>query len=134
MRFWAKLVTGLKSSPNKVVEQYPRTAVIQVLLVVTVLCASFTVYVRADIRQADTRAGAPIATSMMAARGENSVLVADQAFFSQSEFFVRYRSGNQLYFTGGDWGDRIDLTRVLPDTHYTGPYLLPLQYLSLIHI
>jgi cardiolipin synthase len=54
-------------------------------------------------------------------------LIADQAFISDTEVFVRFRKGGVLNYGSGDWGNRIDLHDI-SDAENTGPFLIPLAY------
>jgi cardiolipin synthase len=55
-------------------------------------------------------------------------LVADQAYISESEFFVRFERGDEILYGGGNWANRIQLRDVADGTEYAGPFILPLEY------
>lgn len=54
--------------------------------------------------------------------------IADEAWVDEARFFVRFWQGGDVVFAGGNWADRIDLRPADGGEHFTGPYLLPLQY------
>jgi len=54
-------------------------------------------------------------------------LVADQAFISGSDFFVRFSLGDEIVYGGGSWANRINLQDA-DSTEYAGPNLVPLEY------
>ncbi len=59
-------------------------------------------------------------------------LIATEAFIGAEEFYVAYEGEDGLVYSGGNWSNRIDLTALSqgPDGDYTGPFILPLEYLQ----
>ncbi|MDH4072741.1 MAG: phosphatidylserine/phosphatidylglycerophosphate/cardiolipin synthase family protein [Gammaproteobacteria bacterium] len=55
-------------------------------------------------------------------------LEALDAWRDDTEFFVRYRVGDDIRYTGGTWSDRIDLEALADGETGKGPFILPLGY------
>jgi len=70
----------------------------------------------------------PTLTGRFADQGRDIPLVADEAYISETDFWVRYRRGDETVYSGGNWSDRIQLEGTAAGVPYSGPYLLPLQY------
>lgn len=70
----------------------------------------------------------PILEGRFAVEGGDSPLVADQAYISDDEFFVRYSQDGRQFYGGGRWSNRIDITGGKPGDAPTGPFILPLEY------
>ncbi len=60
--------------------------------------------------------------------GPQEPLVALEAFRDDNSFFIRYRAGDQVFYTGGEWGERIELRSIEASGIHEGPYIVPLQY------
>jgi hypothetical protein len=60
--------------------------------------------------------------------GPSEPLVALDAFRDESSFYVRYRLGDEILYTGGEWSDRIDLKAIAAGDSQGGPFIVPLQY------
>ena len=60
--------------------------------------------------------------------GPQLPLVALDAWRDDAAFFVRYRYGDEIRYTGGDWANRVDLETLTTDGNRNGPFMLPLQY------
>jgi cardiolipin synthase len=70
----------------------------------------------------------PTLEGKFATAGDISPLVADQAYISDDEFFVRYSQDGRRYYGGGRWSNRIDIIGRNPGGSLTGPFILPLEY------
>ena len=69
----------------------------------------------------------PTLVGRFADEGNLQQIIGDQAFISDSEFFVRFNRGEDVVYGGGDWANRIQLTNAqIPES--AGPYILPLEY------
>ncbi|MBT8102749.1 MAG: phosphatidylserine/phosphatidylglycerophosphate/cardiolipin synthase family protein [Gammaproteobacteria bacterium] len=57
-------------------------------------------------------------------------LVAIEAFIGPTEFYLSYRSEDGVVYSGGNWSQHVDLALLEqdPDSTYTGPFILPLEY------
>jgi len=55
-------------------------------------------------------------------------LIAEEAWLSDADFYVRFRRGDDIRYGGGNWARRIPILELDAGGHYDGPYLLPLQY------
>ncbi len=55
-------------------------------------------------------------------------LVALAAFLDDRHFYIRYRKGEEILFTGSEWGNRIELQEINAGGPAAGPYILPLEY------
>ena len=55
-------------------------------------------------------------------------LVALDAFRDDERFYIRYRIGEEIRYTGGEWANRIDLKSVVAAEGAQGPFIVPLQY------
>ncbi|MGI9262992.1 MAG: hypothetical protein ACR2QR_13190, partial [Woeseiaceae bacterium] len=55
-------------------------------------------------------------------------LVALAAFLDDRHFYIRYRKGEEILFTGSEWANRIELQEVMAGGPAPGPYILPLEY------
>jgi cardiolipin synthase len=70
----------------------------------------------------------PVLVGRFADEGEPSNLVAEEAWLSGTDFYVRFRRGNEIRYGGGNWAKRIPILELSEGEQYNGPYLLPLQY------
>lgn len=70
----------------------------------------------------------PLLPGSFAESSADEPLVADEAYISDQEFWVRYRRGDEIVYGGGNWAERIELAGPDTEAPYNGPYLLPLQY------
>ena len=68
-------------------------------------------------------------------------MVALEGYRDAENFFVKFRLGDQTWYAGGNWSDRVELVPnpLTPSPDYATPSLVPIQYhqrepLSLIHI
>jgi len=59
---------------------------------------------------------------------ERGPIVAVDAFFDTSEFYIQYRAGNSIIHAGGDWAQRISLDDVRAGIANPGPFILPMRY------
>lgn len=69
----------------------------------------------------------PTLVGRFADEGNLQSLIGDQAYISDSQFFVRFTRGDDVVYGGGDWSGRIQLLDT-QDTESAGPYILPLEY------
>jgi cardiolipin synthase len=60
--------------------------------------------------------------------GVTEPLIALEAFFDETQFYIRYRGAEGVVHSGGEWANRISLEDVEAGKAYPGPYLLPLEY------
>ncbi|MGB5719437.1 MAG: hypothetical protein WBM34_02005, partial [Woeseiaceae bacterium] len=72
----------------------------------------------------------PTLEGRFAAAANYSPLVAEKAFISDDEFFVRYSQDGRQYYGGGRWSSRIDIVGGDAGGALTGPFILPLEYRS----
>ena len=70
----------------------------------------------------------PTIVGRFADEGERLPLIAEEAFLSDTDFFVRFRRGGDTRYGGGNWARRIPVLELSAGGQYDGPYLLPLQY------
>jgi cardiolipin synthase len=70
----------------------------------------------------------PTLVGRFADEGVPRPLIADEAWLSGTDFYVRFRRGDDLRYGGGNWARRIPVLEPRKDGRYQGPYLLPLQY------
>jgi len=70
----------------------------------------------------------PVLVGRFADEGEPLAPVADEAWLSGTDFYVRFRRGNEVRYGGGNWAKRIPILKLREGGPYDGPYLLPLQY------
>ena len=69
----------------------------------------------------------PTLVGRFADETELAPMIADQAYISEFEFFVRFRRGKEMLYGGGEWASRIDL-REASRSEAAGPYIVPLEY------
>jgi hypothetical protein len=55
-------------------------------------------------------------------------LIADKAYLSDTDFFVRYKRGDTTYYGGGTWAERLPILKLNEGGGYDGPWIVPLQY------
>lgn len=70
----------------------------------------------------------PVLVGRFADEGEPLALVAEEAWLSGTDFYVRFRRGDEVRYGGGNWAKRIPILELSEGESYDGPYLLPLQY------
>lgn len=70
----------------------------------------------------------PTLEGSFAATEDHLPLVADQAYISDDEFFVRYSQDGRQYYGGGRWSNRIDIIGSGSGRSLMGPFILPLEY------
>jgi cardiolipin synthase len=70
----------------------------------------------------------PTLVGRFADEGEPPPLIAEEAYLSDTDFYVRFRRGDQTRYGGGNWARRIPILELSESGQYDGPYLLPLQY------
>lgn len=70
----------------------------------------------------------PVLIGRFADEGEPPALVAEEAWLSGTDFYVRFRRGDEIRYGGGNWAKRIPILELSEGEQYNGPYLLPLQY------
>ena len=59
---------------------------------------------------------------------EVAPMIAVQAYRGDAAFFVKYRQGDEIRFSGGNWRDRLLLVDDPVSTDYAVPTMLPMQY------
>jgi len=60
--------------------------------------------------------------------GVTEPLIALEAFFDETQFYIRYRGAEGVIYSGGEWAKRISLEDIEAGKTHPGPYLLPLEY------
>jgi cardiolipin synthase len=70
----------------------------------------------------------PTLVGRFADETEPPPLIAEEAFLSDADFYVRFRRGTDTRYGGGNWARRIPILELSEGGKYDGPYLLPLQY------
>jgi cardiolipin synthase len=70
----------------------------------------------------------PTLVGRFADEGEPPPLIAEEAWLSDTDFYVRFRRGDDTRYGGGNWARRIPILELSAGGQYDGPYLLPLQY------
>jgi hypothetical protein len=77
--------------------------------------------------------GCSTRTSMLPAQelvGESAtaVMTALESYRGDAKFFIKYRSGDQILYSGGDWQDRLELSKEPVPASYASPSMLPMQF------
>ncbi len=77
--------------------------------------------------------GCATRTEMLPAReqvGETAtaVMVALESYRGDAKFFIKYRVGEQILYSGGDWQDRLELSAEPASANYVSPSMLPMQF------
>ena len=77
--------------------------------------------------------GCTTRSSMLPARelvGESPTpeMTALESYRDDAKFFVKYRVGDQILYTGGDWQDRLELSEKPAPENYATPSLVPMQF------
>jgi len=70
----------------------------------------------------------PTLVGRFAEEAETPPLIADEAWLSDTDFYVRFRRGEKVRYAGGNWAGRIPILELRAGDQYDGPFLLPLQY------
>ncbi len=70
----------------------------------------------------------PTLVGRFADEAEPPPLIAEEAWLSDTDFYVRFRRGDDTRYGGGNWARRIPILELSAGGQYDGPYLLPLQY------
>ena len=70
----------------------------------------------------------PTLVGRFAEEAETPPLIADEAWLSDTDFYVRFRRGDEVRYGGGNWAGRIPILELGEGAPYDGPFLLPLQY------
>ena len=70
----------------------------------------------------------PTLVGRFAEEAETPPLIAEEAWLSETDFYVRFRRGETVRFGGGNWAERIPILELGEGGRYDGPFLLPLQY------
>ena len=70
----------------------------------------------------------PTLVGRFAEETETHPLIADEAWLSGTDFYVRFRRGDKVHYGGGNWAERIPILELREGGRYDGPFLLPLQY------
>ena len=70
----------------------------------------------------------PTLVGRFAEEAETPTLIADEAWLSDTDFYVRFRRGDTKRYGGGNWAERIPVLELREGDQYDGPFLLPLQY------
>lgn len=57
-------------------------------------------------------------------------MIALEGYRDAGNFFVKYRQGDQTWYAGGNWSDRVELVPnpLTPSPDYATPTLVPIQY------
>ena len=55
-------------------------------------------------------------------------MVAIEGYRGDGTFFIKYRLGDRVLYSGGDWSDRLQLVDGPAPTNYATPSLVPMQY------
>jgi cardiolipin synthase len=63
-----------------------------------------------------------------AEEGPAEPMEALEAFRDESSFYVRYRIGEEIRYTGGEWSDRIPLDSIAAGGNHEGTFVVPLGY------
>jgi cardiolipin synthase len=77
--------------------------------------------------------GCATRSAMLPAReqaGESATpqMVALESYRGDGRFFIKYRFGTQILYSGGDWQDRLELNVEPVSANYATPSMLPIQY------
>jgi cardiolipin synthase len=70
----------------------------------------------------------PTLVGRFAEEAETPPLIAEEAWLSDTDFYVRFRRGEKVRYGGGNWAERIPILQLGEGGRYDGPFLLPLQY------
>jgi hypothetical protein len=70
----------------------------------------------------------PTLVGRFAEEAETPPLIADEAWLSDTDFYVRFHRGDMVRYGGGNWAERIPVLELRAGDQYDGPFLLPLQY------
>jgi len=70
----------------------------------------------------------PTLVGRFAEEADTLPLIADEAWLSDTDFYVRFRRGDEVRYGGGNWARRIPILELGKGAPYDGPFLLPLQY------
>jgi hypothetical protein len=70
----------------------------------------------------------PTLVGRFAEEAETPPLIADEAWLSKTDFYVRFWRGDNVRYGGGNWAGRIPILGLDEGGRYDGPFLLPLQY------
>ena len=77
-----------------------------------------------DVRPSDL----PTLHGQFAPEAPGQMLIAMEAFLADEHFYVKYRVGSRVVFSGGQWARRIPADVMEPGKDFNGPYMLPLEY------
>ncbi len=59
---------------------------------------------------------------------DNQPIIALQAWRDDTNFYIKYRLGERLFYSGGNWQDRVQLVAKPAAANYAVPTLVPMQY------
>jgi cardiolipin synthase len=61
---------------------------------------------------------------------EHDVMIAEQGYLDDTNFFVKYRTAGKFVYAGGNWRDRVELADPAAPAgeDFTVPFLMPLEY------
>ncbi|MDH4107533.1 MAG: phosphatidylserine/phosphatidylglycerophosphate/cardiolipin synthase family protein [Gammaproteobacteria bacterium] len=91
------------------------------------LCGSVALVLAACVADPD-QVQYPLLPGSFPDRAADEPLVADEAYISDTDFWVRFQRGPETVYGGGNWAERIQLEGGPAGAPYGGPFLLPLQY------
>ena len=57
-----------------------------------------------------------------------AVMTALESYRGDAKFFIKYRSGDQIFYSGGDWQHRLELSKEPVPASYASPSMLPMQF------
>jgi len=77
--------------------------------------------------------GCTTRSAMLPARelvGESAtpVMIALESYRGDAKLFVKYRYGDQILYSGGDWQDRLELSDEPVSANYASPSMVPMQF------
>jgi len=78
-------------------------------------------------------AGCATRSAMLPARelvGESAtpVMIALESYRGDAKLFIKYRYGDQILYSGGDWQDRLELSEEPAPANYATPSMVPMQF------
>ncbi len=61
---------------------------------------------------------------------DKDTMLAEEGYLDDTDFFVKYRTGDKLVYAGGNWRGRIELVDPAERAgeEFAGPFLMPLEY------
>ena len=70
----------------------------------------------------------PTLPARFAIEGPQQPMAALEALLDNESFYIRYKIGDEILYTGGDWASRIDLEALITSGVRSGPYIVPMRY------